>query len=86
MAVSGFKPPGSLSEALFITPLETQTLLVTGKNDILVTEERSRTLEEISKNKRVEVHDGGGFIFSLSIFLRGLSYLPPVTVATQTCP
>lgn len=62
VAVSGFKPPGSLSEALFITPLETQTLLVTGKNDILVTEERSRTLEEISKNKRVEVHDGGHFV------------------------
>ncbi|THH18689.1 hypothetical protein EW146_g2352 [Bondarzewia mesenterica] len=62
VSVSGFMPPGPLSEALFSTPYETPTLHVLGKNDILVVEERTRALVKVSKNNRVEEHDGGHFV------------------------
>lgn len=37
----------------------TPTLHVIGKNDIIVYEERSKALVEVSANRRVEEHDGG---------------------------
>lgn len=37
----------------------TRTLHVIGRTDVVVVEERSRQLAELSANKRVEEHDGG---------------------------
>ena len=37
----------------------TPTLHILGKTDIVVVEERSRQLIEVSENPRVEEHDGG---------------------------
>jgi hypothetical protein len=59
IAVSGFKLRDALSDSLFAQPFSTPTLHVIGKTDIIVTEERSRLLVEISGNARVEEHDGG---------------------------
>ncbi|KAI0300429.1 serine hydrolase FSH [Multifurca ochricompacta] len=62
VAVSGFKMAGPLSAAVFSEGYATPTLHVLGKNDILVIEERSRALIDVSAGKRVEVHDGGHFV------------------------
>jgi len=62
VSVSGFKVAGLLSAAVFSEGYETPTLHVLGKNDILVIEERSRVLIDVSKTKRVEMHDGGHFV------------------------
>lgn len=44
----------------FYTPsFTTRTLHVIGRTDVVVVEERSRQLAEVSANKRVEEHDGG---------------------------
>ena len=59
VSVSGFKVAGPISAAVFSDGYATPTLHVLGKNDILVVEERSRVLIEISTEKRVEVHEGG---------------------------
>ena len=59
IAVSGFKPPGHYSAALFAPTYATKTLHVLGRNDVIVVEERSKTLLAVSANKRVEYHDGG---------------------------
>jgi len=62
VAVSGFKVPGPLSAAIFSDGYATPTLHVLGRNDILVVEERSRTLINVSIGKRVVEHDGGHFV------------------------
>jgi hypothetical protein len=44
----------------FYTPsFATRTLHVIGRTDVVVVEERSRELVEVSANKRVEEHIGG---------------------------
>lgn len=44
----------------FYSPsLATRTLHVIGRTDVVVVEERSRQLVEVSANNRVEEHDGG---------------------------
>lgn len=43
-------------------PLSLPTLHVIGKNDVIVTEERSRTLVRECEDNRVEYHEGGHFI------------------------
>jgi len=67
--VSGFKVPGPLSNAVFAEGYVTPTLHVLGKNDILVVEERSRVLINVSTGKRVEEHEGGTRQYHLSITL-----------------
>jgi len=62
VAVSGFKVAGPFSAAIFSEGYTTPTLHVLGKNDILVVEERSRVLINVSMGKRVEEHDGGHFV------------------------
>jgi len=62
VCVSGFKSPGSLSTEIFGTSFSTPTLHVIGRNDVVVIEEWSKTLIEISQNKRVEEHVGGQLI------------------------
>jgi hypothetical protein len=59
VSVSGFKVAGPISAAVFSEGYATPTLHVLGKNDIIVVEERSRVLINISIGKRVEEHDGG---------------------------
>lgn len=59
VSVSGFKVAGPISAAVFSEGYATPTLHVLGKNDIIVVEERSRILINISLGKRVEEHDGG---------------------------
>ena len=57
--MSGFKVAGPLSAAIFSEGYATPTLHILGKNDILVVEERSRVLINVSIGKRVEEHNGG---------------------------
>jgi hypothetical protein len=64
--VSGFKVAGPLSNAVFGEGYATPTLHVLGKNDILVVEERSRVLINVSTGKRVEEHEGGTRQYHLS--------------------
>jgi hypothetical protein len=59
VAVSGFKPSGSLSAKIYGTPYSTPTLHIFGKTDIIVIEERTKDLLDLSQNKRVEDHVGG---------------------------
>jgi hypothetical protein len=65
--VSGFKVAGPLSAAVFSDGYSTPTLHVLGRNDILVVEERSRVLIDVSTGKRVEEHDGGTQHHDLSV-------------------
>lgn len=62
VAVSGFKAPGSLSAETFGISYSTPTLHVIGRNDVIVIEERSKGLLDLSRNKRLEKHDGGHFV------------------------
>ncbi|KAH9963023.1 serine hydrolase FSH, partial [Russula compacta] len=62
VAVSGFKVAGPLSAAIFLEGYATPTLHILGKNDILVVEERSRVLINVSNGRRVEEHNGGHFV------------------------
>ncbi|TFK49246.1 FSH1-domain-containing protein [Heliocybe sulcata] len=62
VAVSGFRPTGALCAALFTPSYSTPTLHILGKGDIIVVEERSQGLINVSSNKRVLVHDGGHFV------------------------
>jgi len=62
VAVSGFKVQDPIAEPLFDIPYMTPTLHVIGKTDIIVLEERSMLLVEVSGNARVEEHEGGHFV------------------------
>ncbi|KAJ7777914.1 FSH1-domain-containing protein [Mycena maculata] len=62
VAVSGFRPSGSIADAIFQTAYATPTLHILGRTDVIVVEERSRKLIDISTNARVEEHDGGHFV------------------------
>ncbi|CAE6346996.1 unnamed protein product [Rhizoctonia solani] len=60
--VSGFKPVDSNLGPLFSTPITTPNLHVLGRNDTIVIPERGRTLVDVSKDPRVEEHEGGHFV------------------------
>ncbi|KAJ7057163.1 serine hydrolase FSH [Mycena amicta] len=62
VAVSGFRLRGSLGDSVFSANYHTPTLHVLGRNDVIVIEERSRKLIDVSENARVEEHDGGHFV------------------------
>ncbi|EMD32934.1 hypothetical protein CERSUDRAFT_118363 [Gelatoporia subvermispora B] len=62
ISVAGFRPRSPLCDTIFLPSYSTPTLHVLGRNDIIVVEERSKTLLEVSSNKRVEWHDGGHFV------------------------
>jgi len=57
-----FKAPGSLSAGVFGTSYSTPTLHVIGKTDIIVVEERSKILLDLSQNKTLEEHGGGQLV------------------------
>lgn len=59
LAVSGFKAAGKIVADLFSPSYSTPTLHILGRTDVVVIEEKSKTLLDMSTNKRVEWHDGG---------------------------
>ena len=59
VSVAGFRPAGSISDAIFLPSYATHTLHVLGRTDVIVVEERSKKLLDVSSNQRVEFHDGG---------------------------
>ncbi|KAH6910313.1 serine hydrolase FSH [Coprinopsis sp. MPI-PUGE-AT-0042] len=63
VAVSGFKfKDDPLMDKLWTGGYSTPTLHVIGKTDVVVVEERSRALLEVSNQQRVEEHSGGHFV------------------------
>lgn len=85
VAVSGFKPSGPICTSLFASSYSTPTLHVLGKTDVVVSEERSKTLLNVSSNRRVEWHDGGHCVPSKKqwrAFLRAYILNPTDTIAS----
>ncbi|KAI0070566.1 FSH1-domain-containing protein [Panus rudis PR-1116 ss-1] len=62
VAVAGFRPRSPLCDKIFLPSYSTPTLHVLGRTDVIVVEERSKTLLDVSENKRIEYHDGGHFV------------------------
>ncbi|KAF8141202.1 serine hydrolase FSH [Boletus edulis] len=62
VSVSGFKVNHPLASDIFGQSYATPTLHVLGKTDVIVVEERSRALLDVSANARVEEHEGGHFV------------------------
>lgn len=61
MAVGGFLPNAKKPsfDGYFPLPAHLPVLSIIGKNDIVVTPEKSQSLVDGSLNSRVEFHDGG---------------------------
>jgi hypothetical protein len=59
IAVSGFRLNDLFCQPLFTPSYSTPTLHILGKTDVVVVEERSKQLIDVSSNKRVEEHTGG---------------------------
>lgn len=64
VSAAGFRPYSPLCDSIFLPTYSTPTLHILGRTDVIVVEERSKTLLDVSSNKRVEYHDGG--MYSLS--------------------
>ncbi|KAI0656047.1 serine hydrolase FSH [Cubamyces menziesii] len=62
IAAAGFRPKSPLCDSIFLPSYSTPTLHILGRTDVIVVEERSKTLVDVSSNKRVEWHDGGHFV------------------------
>ncbi|PIL34624.1 hypothetical protein GSI_03403 [Ganoderma sinense ZZ0214-1] len=62
VAAAGFRPTSPLCDSIFLPSFSTPTLHVLGRTDVIMVEERSKTLTDISVNKRIEWHDGGHFV------------------------
>ena len=60
VSVSGFRVNDPLASDIFGQSYATPTLHVIGKTDVIVVEERSKVLLDVSANARVEEHEGGG--------------------------
>ena len=65
IVISGYRLVDPIATPIFTPSYSTPTLHVLGKTDVVVTEERSRLLIDVSSNKRVEEHDGGRLSNSL---------------------
>jgi len=61
VAVSGFRVLDPFCDPFYSPRYITPTLHVIGRTDVVVVEERSRQLIEVSETKRVEEHEGGMF-------------------------
>jgi len=59
VSVAGYRPSGPIRTALFTPSYSTPTLHILGRTDVVVVEERSNQLIEVSMNQRVERHPGG---------------------------
>lgn len=80
VSISGFRIRGSLGDAVFSPSYSTPTLHVIGKTDVIVIEERSRTLLEVSDAARSEFHEGGlrwWISLSLSLLTRLIGHFVP---------
>ncbi|KAJ6618731.1 serine hydrolase FSH [Mycena sp. CBHHK59/15] len=62
VSVSGFKVTDPLAGLIFGAGYSTPTLHIIGKTDVIVAEERSDKLVQVSTNARVEEHGGGHFV------------------------
>ncbi|KAG8737635.1 hypothetical protein FRC10_007977 [Ceratobasidium sp. 414] len=60
--ISGFKPMDKEIAPLFNVPLKTPSLHVLGRNDVIVSMERGKTLVDACENPRLEEHEGGHFV------------------------
>ncbi|CAD6579786.1 MAG: hypothetical protein TREMPRED_002567 [Tremellales sp. Tagirdzhanova-0007] len=60
ISVGGFLPAPKNLEDWFPLPSSLPTLHIIGRNDTIVTAERSQTLIDQCKSARVEFHEGGG--------------------------
>ena len=70
MAAAGFRPTSPLCDSIFLPSFSTPTLHVLGRTDVIVVEERSKTLTDISSNGRIEWHDGGTYFTMFLLSLR----------------
>ena len=61
VSVAGYRPSGPIRTPLFTPSYSTPTLHVLGRTDVVVVEERSNQLIEVSAKQRVEHHPGGTF-------------------------
>ncbi|KAF5382727.1 hypothetical protein D9615_002987 [Tricholomella constricta] len=94
VAVSGFRLREPFCDSLFTNQYSTPTLHVIGRNDVIVTEEKSKRLIETSSNRRVEEHDGGHFVPSKRLWLQFLrdymidpsAHLPSPGIASSSVP
>ncbi|KAF9791025.1 FSH1-domain-containing protein [Thelephora terrestris] len=62
VSVAGYRPSGPIRTPLFVPSYSTPTLHVLGRTDVVVVEERSNQLIEVSANRWVEYHPGGHFV------------------------
>jgi len=62
IAAAGFRPLTQLCDSILLPSYSTPTLHILGKTDVIVVSERSSMLVELSRNQRVEYHDGGHFV------------------------
>ncbi|QRV83842.1 hypothetical protein RhiJN_11858 [Ceratobasidium sp. AG-Ba] len=60
--VSGFKPVDKDIGPMLDVPLKTPSLHVLGRNDVIVSVERGKTLVDACENPRLEEHEGGHFV------------------------
>ncbi|KAF5375540.1 hypothetical protein D9615_009143 [Tricholomella constricta] len=72
VSISGFRLRDPICDPLFEGKYSTPTLHVIGKNDVIIIEERSQLLVDVSTNGRVEEHDGGHFLPSKRQWLKFL--------------
>ncbi|KAF9810436.1 hypothetical protein IEO21_06934 [Rhodonia placenta] len=93
VSVAGFRPRSPLVDTILLPSYSTRTLHVLGRTDVIVVEERSKPLLELSSNKRVEWHDGGHFVPSkapwrnfIRGFLRDPSMSEPAPGAAAQTP
>ena len=61
VSVAGYRPSGPIRTPLFTPSYSTSTLHVLGRTDVVVVEERSNQLIDVSANQRIEYHPGGTF-------------------------
>ncbi|KAJ8074817.1 Family of serine hydrolases 3 [Marasmius tenuissimus] len=73
VSVAGFKPRLPLSELVLAPGFSTPTLHVIGRTDVIVPEERSKSILDLTINKRVEEHEGGHFVPSKANWRKFLS-------------
>lgn len=59
VAAAGFRPNSPLCDKILRSPFVTPTLHIVGRTDVVVAEERSKKLHELTLNRRVEYHYGG---------------------------
>ncbi|KAG7450782.1 FSH1-domain-containing protein [Guyanagaster necrorhizus] len=93
VAVAGLRIMDPLADVLFNPAYSTPTLHIIGKNDVIVTANRTQELIDVSSNKRIEEHDGGHFVPSktpwrkfLAAYIRDPSADIPSPVLSELKP